>query len=354
MTMSHEESMAPIPEAISIAALGSVMGRAVHANHFDVTSIPLRDRADAIRTISQAVNGRIKVDLPPNPAHIKATMPTRSLDSVDISRIHWNVSALRRSAGPLRDDVEPQVFVGLQESGFSQVSQGGRTAELRPGDLILVETAKPYSIFFRGTIGLVTVRAPTQVLQLPPSVLSQVTALRLGPERPIANAAAAFLSRLARDQGGVSETDARLLMQPCVELIRAVATTGLGHDHSVREPLNRTLLQRVTAYVRLHLAEPDLNAARIAADHHVSVRQLYLTLARADISLGDWIRNQRLEECRRELALPRNRSQTIEEIAHRWGFTSASHFSRVFKAAYGASPGEWRNRSRQLCLEGEA
>ncbi|WP_435812131.1 AraC family transcriptional regulator [Streptomyces olivaceoviridis] len=30
-------------------------------------------------------------------------------------------------------------------------------------------------------------------------------------------------------------------------------------------------------------------------------------------------------------------------MAHRWGFTSPSHFSRVFRATYGVSPAEWRN-----------
>ncbi|MFG2307054.1 AraC family transcriptional regulator [Actinacidiphila glaucinigra] len=39
---------------------------------------------------------------------------------------------------------------------------------------------------------------------------------------------------------------------------------------------------------------------------------------------------------------------TIEAIAHRWGFASAPHFSRVFKAAYGVSPREWRHRSHEL------
>jgi AraC-like DNA-binding protein len=312
------------------------------AQRFDAASLAVCDRADAIRSISQTLNGRIKVDLPPNPAHIRAAMTTSSLGAVEVAGIHWNVAALRRSVGILGDDVEPHVFVGLQEQGVSWVSQGGRTAEIRPGDLILIETAKPYDVFFQGTIGLIAVRAPTQALQLPSSVLSEVTAVRLGPERPVANAAAAFFSRLVRNQAAVSEPEAALLTQPCIELIRAVATTGLGHNDLAKEPLHRTLLQRVTAYVRLHLADRDLNAARIAAAHHVSVRQLYLTLARAGISLGDWIRDQRLEECRRELILPRNDLLTIEEIAHRWGFTSASHFSRVFRAAYGQSPSEWR------------
>ncbi|GIG84031.1 hypothetical protein Pka01_71580 [Planotetraspora kaengkrachanensis] len=127
-----------------------------------------------------------------------------------------------------------------------------------------------------------------------------------------------------------------------------MVTTGLGRDDLAREPLHHTLLQRVMSYILLHLAERDLSAERIAAEHHISVRQLYLTLSQAGISLGDWVRSQRLEKCKLELASPAYQFTTIEAIAYRWGFASAPHFSRVFKAAYGVSPREWRHGSRRL------
>ncbi|WP_328876245.1 helix-turn-helix transcriptional regulator [Streptomyces sp. NBC_00287] len=102
--------------------------------------------------------------------------------------------------------------------------------------------------------------------------------------------------------------------------------------------------------MRAHLAEHDLTAARIARAHHISVRYLYKMLAQSGITLGDWLRANRLEQCRRELGHPQARSMTIEAIAHRWGFTSASHFSRVFKEAYGVSPREWRKLVEQRAV----
>jgi AraC-like DNA-binding protein len=81
----------------------------------------------------------------------------------------------------------------------------------------------------------------------------------------------------------------------------------------------------------------------IAAAHNISVRHLYAVLSKAGISLGDWIRAHRLEECRKDLARPGSRSITIASIARRWGFTDAAHFSRVFKEAYGLTPKEWRD-----------
>jgi AraC-like DNA-binding protein len=323
------------------------------AVRFDVESLAPSDRGDAIRELSRALNGHIEVNLPSNPAHIRAAATSSVLGSVEVSGIHWNVADLRRTAGPMKDDVEPHVFVGFQESGVSRFAQGGRTAEIQPGDLIVLENVKPYTVSFHGTVHTATVRVPTRVLGLPSSLLGRITAVRLGQERPVVDAAAAFFSRLVRNQSALDETDAGLFAQPCIELIRAVVTTGLGRDDLAKEPLHHTLPQRVMTYIRLHLAEPDLTAARIAAEHHVSVRQLYLTLSRAGISLGDWVRAERLKECRRDLASLTHEFLTIEAIAHRWGFTSAPHFSRVFKTAYGVSPREWRHRNRRLPGGGE-
>jgi AraC-like DNA-binding protein len=90
--------------------------------------------------------------------------------------------------------------------------------------------------------------------------------------------------------------------------------------------------------------EHDLCAARIAAAVHVSIRHLYAVLARADISLGDWIRDHRLEGCRRDLIHASARRVTISAIARRWGFVDPTHFGRAFKQRYGLTPKQWRDK----------
>jgi AraC-like DNA-binding protein len=321
------------------------------AVRFDVASLAPRDRGDAIRDLSRALNGQIEVELPPNPAHLRATATSSVFGPVQVAGIHWNVAGLRRTASAMTDDVEPHVFVGLQESGVSRFAQGGRTAEIRPGDLVVLETVKPYTVSFLGTVRTATVRVPTQTLGLPPPLLKGITAVRLSHDRPVVDTAAAFFSRLVRNQSAMDQADAARLAQPCIELIRAVLTTTVGRDDLAGGPLHDTLTQRVMAYLRLHLAERDLTADRIAAAHHVSVRQLYLTLSRAGISLGDWVRAERLTECRRELASPAHAHLTIEAVARRWGFTSAPHFSRIFRTVYGMSPREWRQGNHRTDAE---
>ncbi|MFH9355742.1 helix-turn-helix domain-containing protein, partial [Kitasatospora sp. NPDC017646] len=57
---------------------------------------------------------------------------------------------------------------------------------------------------------------------------------------------------------------------------------------------------------------------------------------------GQWVRQRRLDACRRELERPSRRQTSVSAVAHRWGFVSHSHFSRAFRDAYGISPREWQ------------
>jgi AraC-like DNA-binding protein len=64
--------------------------------------------------------------------------------------------------------------------------------------------------------------------------------------------------------------------------------------------------------------------------------------ARQELSVCDWIRSERLERCRNDLADPTFADLSISAIASRWGLPSAPHFSRLFRDAYGCSPREFR------------
>ena len=59
--------------------------------------------------------------------------------------------------------------------------------------------------------------------------------------------------------------------------------------------------------------------------------------------MSTWIRTRRLEQCRRDLHDPAFADRPVSAVAAQWGFVDAAHFSRVFKAAFGVSPSEFRS-----------
>jgi len=90
------------------------------------------------------------------------------------------------------------------------------------------------------------------------------------------------------------------------------------------------------------LADPGLSPISVAAAVGISVRYANMLLAPQNLSLRRLIIKLRLDRCHVALADAAFVHRTISEIAFAWGFSDLSHFSRVFKHAYGASPREFR------------
>ncbi|MET8954227.1 helix-turn-helix transcriptional regulator [Streptomyces sp. NPDC004393] len=169
-----------------------------------------------------------------------------------------------------------------------------------------------------------------------------VSAAHDAGEQPTRGAMNDVLVVRAETRDLLDATAARLLAAPSMELIRAAIAAEPDTTSLAVGTLHETLGLRILEYMRTQLAERDLTPARVAAAHHISVRHLYSVLARSGVGFGEWVGTQRLDACRRELSRIPPTTETIADLAHRWGFKSPSHFSRAFKDAYGLPPQAWR------------
>ena len=122
----------------------------------------------------------------------------------------------------------------------------------------------------------------------------------------------------------------------------------LGGDRWVSPETRRRELQlRIHAFIQEHLGDPELSPAAIAAANHISLRLLHKLFQEQGQTVAGWIRARRLERCRRDLLDPAQAACPVAAVAARWGFRSAIHFSRLFRATYGLPPHEYR-----LCHSG--
>ncbi|MBN8830790.1 MAG: helix-turn-helix domain-containing protein, partial [Sphingomonadales bacterium] len=101
---------------------------------------------------------------------------------------------------------------------------------------------------------------------------------------------------------------------------------------------------KVKLFIEEHLRNPDLSPSLIARKLQLSDRYLRMIFAVSDESPSAYILRRRLEECARQLREPRWRSHSITDIAFSWGFNSAPHFARSFRARFGSSPRDYRQQ----------
>ncbi|MFB7463410.1 helix-turn-helix domain-containing protein [Streptomyces sp. NPDC056224] len=312
----------------------------------DTSSLPARDREEAVRHAVWESVVRIDIDHHPPPEDISVKVRLNTVGSIGICSGWATGLTIRRTPRLAREDTEPYVFLGLQMTGTSLVAQNDRQALLRPGEFALYDTSVPYTLAFDVGVDHHFLRFPRVALQLPERSVREMTAVAFSSDNPVAALVFAYFSRLAVTDGLHHQRHAEAVMEPSIELLRTAVTSQLGESQLARESREATLNLRIMRYVRAHLRDRELSAARVAAAHGISVRHLYTLLARSGVTLGDWIRSHRLEECRRELAAPNARYRTIAAIGYGWGFIDAAHFSKVFKQAYGLSPRAWRDMNR--------
>jgi AraC-like DNA-binding protein len=82
---------------------------------------------------------------------------------------------------------------------------------------------------------------------------------------------------------------------------------------------------------------PGVTVAALAAQLHTSVSTLHRAFAGEPASIAEWIRARRLDAVGTDLCDPALRHRSISDLAFAWGFSDASHFSRAFRARFGAT-----------------
>lgn len=308
----------------------------------DTAYIRPQDREEVIRHAVWDSIVVVDIDHRPPGDEIRARMEVGTVGPLRVCTARSTAVTLRRTDRLVRKDEEPSLFLSLQVRGTSMGAQYGRECVVGPGEFAVFQSNAPYTLLFDEGVDHHFLRLPLTALALPDRLLQDTTTVTLGAGNPLARLAYTYFSQLADSDELRGSGPAEAVVAPSVELLRAVLITQHGDAGLAKEPLEATLSLRITQYIREHLADPGLSAARIAAAHGISVRHLYVVLSRAGISLGDWIRARRLEACSRELASPAHRLRTVAAIGRGWGFVNATHFSKVFKQAYGMSPRAWR------------
>lgn len=131
-----------------------------------------------------------------------------------------------------------------------------------------------------------------------------------------------------------------------LDLATACLAQQLGNpDEAPAEARAQEMLQRITRFIDNNLGDPDLTPQAVADRHDISLRTLYDLFRGQSASVAARIRQARLERAHADLARQELSGLPVQTIAVRWGFASATAFSRAFRDAYGTTPTEHRATS---------
>lgn len=271
-----------------------------------------------------------------------ARMSAADADSVVFTEVVARPHLVERTPETIASGGSGYYKVSLLLSGSSILVQDGKELIMRPGDLSIYDTSRPYSLLFGEEFRNLIMMFPKDRLELPIPFTEQLTAVSLGQQHSgLAPILTAFLSQFPAQ---LTDLDTRVrtkLAHTSLDLLGTMLSSILDADPVQRDP-HQVLLQKIYSYVDQNLSSPTLSPGSIAAAHYISTRHLHALFSQAGTTVSTWIRERRLDRCRTDLLDPVLADRAISSIAARWGFTDAAHFSRVFKSAYGVSPSEIR------------
>jgi AraC-like DNA-binding protein len=234
-------------------------------------------------------------------------------------------------------------IVGFQlvGRGVEVVREGGRQLALTAGDVVLWDGLQPTEVeivepFYKRTLMFPRDR----VLAICPRLAEQDAFPpldRSGPARLLVR----FVNALAAELPQLDPSACAAAASAALELLRGAVEPTLPASRATTRAAMRAEIRR---YVRTHLQDTALGPASIARAYSMSVRALHALFEDADESVAGLVRRERLARCIEDLQQPNGGSVT--EIAFRWGFSDAAHFSRVFKRAFGLTPSEIRHQAR--------
>lgn len=254
------------------------------------------------------------------------------LGEVRIARLEASPHRVERV--PVARDSDPgDLKMVVQLRGYSVFEQGGRRAWLAPGAWSVYDTTLPYSVTSPEPVLLHVLLLPrARILEGAPA-LRELLVRPLSGTRGIGRLACETIAR-ALDAG------AEELGETVVRQVRLALLERAGLAPALR---GRELLrERAAALIGDRLRDPGLSIDGIAQALACSKRALHKAFEGEGATLHHTLWRARLELARRQLEDPRHAARSITSILLGAGFSSAAHFSRMFRRRYGASPREWR------------
>lgn len=279
----------------------------------------------------------------------RATVDLYDFGGVQLSRLRFPALRGRRTQRLIRQS-DPELLMVSHVQHGRQIAQHGRDECVVGAEHILVHnTWLPGTVINDAPITNVVLQISRSTLDPKGLLADRLLVSPIPATRGIGAILAAILADLAEHGDTHPPAVIAQLTATALDLLAAAARISAGAPGSLPEPTRVRIRQsQIHNYVRRRLHDTTLTLNDVADAHGLSIRQLYRIFEADGTTPAGWIRRQRLEQCRRELADPALAQVPVVAIGARWGFPDPATFNRAFRREFGLAPGEYRRQITQL------
>ena len=261
---------------------------------------------------------------------------SRRICGLNASDISSNVRRCDRSQRDVRLDGVDHYYVVFQIAGRSTIIQNDHAATLVPGDVTLIDSARPVTYLNNGHEQWLSLQLPRRCLM---AHLGFEPQGGFGGRRGTGTVRALYqlIQESAQDESSMSAPAERYMQLAVYDLLGAQFVPS---DRAPTSLYNDKLFSRICNIIRDRFADPDFGPCEVAIEAGISLRYLQKVFSQRNSTCSEFIYGLRLDHAARLLHRRKllSTGQPVSEVAYACGFRDYGNFARKFRHRFGHSP----------------
>ncbi len=277
------------------------------------------------------------------PETFNGSLQMWELGNVSLSRLTSDAIFYRRFPGHFQRSDQEEFLVTLPVISEVRFSQCGREVCAEPGSFFVERSHEPYEFSHAERADIFVMKLSSEVFSTRLQTPDRFCSLKFDTKHGVGALFADLVRLVPARYQSMSEEARAVLGWHLIDLLSLALHADKRILTSSTSPIRTAHLRRIESFVLRHIEDPNLGPDEVAAGCGISVRYLHRIFRDTNQTLGQWIRNLRLEKAHEDLRTPTDR-RSIGEIAYTHGFSDQAQFSRAFRTRFGISPKETRIR----------
>lgn len=256
--------------------------------------------------------------------------------ALKMSLVEASHLCLRRQSDEVAQANEHYYYTVFQLAGAACLTQNDARETLNPGEIMFLDNTQPCEITYTSASQQLSLILPHELVNQAMPHWRSVG----GHKIACAGGATGLAKQLllaTYAQNTLSLVESQAVLESTLNLLRPALDT---RPQQV-DPHER-IFRKSVELINRHIRETELSPEFVAQEIGVSMRSLYRIFAKHGLVVAQYIKHRRLDLCAQ--ALRHNGGEKLSVVGYSWGFGNSSYFTTAFKARFGVSPSEYRNR----------
>lgn len=279
------------------------------------------------------------------PSQFSGYLQHAKLLDIGVSHYHANTVHYKRSLasnqsshGNSNNRSDDSILITFPVTGSVRFAQKNRQLTSNPGQFFIELSNLPYEFYHLQEVSLYVIKVPLALLSPQMGTIERQFARSLSIDEGAGRLLVFQIRQILEliQQYRLAALEIKILEQQLLNLIILALSAPKDVVMSSSSSIQSVHLKRIEHYVHLHLESSTLTPAMVAAACHISVRYLHKLFAELPYSFSEWVKELRLKQANH--ILKTKSYVTIDEVAHRVGYSDQGYFARIYKQHFGYTP----------------